>query len=229
MVSVSPLMVVVALALIGVAFWGMTRVPTAFIPNEDQGYLMVNVQLPDGASLERTSRALTQVSEIAKSTPGVENVIAISGISVLDNSASLPSSGLAYVVLADWSVREKAKDQDILSLFRILNEKFGAQLLEAAITIIPPPPIQGIGNAGGFNMIIQVKDGSVDFNKLQNVTNQIVSDAASQIYGAYGVHAVPSDLAADLPRCRPQQGGEARCHCWTGFQRAWRTTSARVT
>ncbi len=180
MVSVSPLMVIVALALICVAFWGMSRVPTAFIPNEDQGYLMVNVQLPDGASLERTSRALTQVTEIAKSTPGVDNVIAISGISVLDNSASLPSSGLAYVVLADWSVREKAKDQDILSLFRILNEKFGAQLLEAAITIIPPPPIQGIGNAGGFNMIIQVKDGSVDFNKLQNVTNQIVSDAASQ-------------------------------------------------
>jgi hydrophobic/amphiphilic exporter-1 (mainly G- bacteria), HAE1 family len=107
-------------------------------------------------------------------------VIAISGISVLDNSASLPSSGLAYVVLTDWSARENAKDQDILSLFRILNEKFGAQLLEAAITIIPPPPIQGIGNAGGFNMIIQVKDGSVDFNKLQNVTNRIVSDAASQ-------------------------------------------------
>ena len=180
MVSVSALMVILALTLIGVAFWGMTRVPTAFIPNEDQGYLMVNVQLPDGASLERTNRVLTQVADIAKATPGVEHVITISGISVLDNSASLPSSGLAYVVLNDWSVREKAKGQDIISLFRSLNDKLGAQILEAAATIIPPPPIQGIGNAGGFTMIIQVKDGSVDFNKLQNVTNRIVSDAASQ-------------------------------------------------
>ena len=180
MVHVSLAMVVVALVLIGVAFWGMTRVPTAFIPNEDQGYLMVNVQLPDGAALGRTDRALAQVSEIAKGTPGVQNVIAISGISVLDNSATLPSAGIAYVVLDDWSVREKAKNQDILSLFRILTQKINAQVLEAEATIIPPPPIQGIGNAGGFTLMTQVKDGSVDLIKLANVTNAIVADAASQ-------------------------------------------------
>ncbi len=180
MVSVSPLMVMVALALIGVAFWGMTRVPTAFIPNEDQGYLMVNVQMPDGASLERTNRALAQVSDIAKATPGVVNVITISGISVLDNNATLPSAGVAYVMLDDWSVREKAKGQDLISLFKTLTAKFDAQLLEAATTVIPPPPIQGIGNAGGFTLIVQVKDGSVDFNKLQNVTNTVIADAAAQ-------------------------------------------------
>ena len=180
MVSVSPLMVMVALALIGVAFWGMTRVPTAFIPNEDQGYLMVNVQMPDGASLERTNRALAQVSDIAKATPGVVNVITISGISVLDNNATLPSAGVAYVMLDDWSVREKAKGQDLISLFKTLTAKFDAQLLEAATTVIPPPPIQGIGNAGGFTLIVQVKDGSVDFNKLQNVTNTFIADAAAQ-------------------------------------------------
>jgi hydrophobic/amphiphilic exporter-1 (mainly G- bacteria), HAE1 family len=180
MVTVSLAMVAVALVLIGIAFWGMTRVPTAFIPNEDQGYLMVNVQLPDGASLGRTDRALAQVSEIVKGTPGVQNVIAISGISVLDNSATLPSAGIAYVVLDDWSVREKAKNQDILSLFRTLTQKLNAQVLEAEATIIPPPPIQGIGNAGGFTMMIQVKDGSVDLNKLANVTNVVVADAASQ-------------------------------------------------
>ena len=158
----------------------MTRVPTAFIPNEDQGYLMVNVQLPDGASLERTNRALAQVSDIAKATPGVVNVITISGISVLDNNATLPSAGVAYVMLDDWSVREKAKGQDLISLFKTLTAKFDAQLLEAATTVIPPPPIQGIGNAGGFTLIVQVKDGSVDFNKLQNVTNTVIADAAAQ-------------------------------------------------
>jgi HAE1 family hydrophobic/amphiphilic exporter-1 len=180
MVNVSPLMVVVALALISVAFWGMTRVPTAFIPNEDQGYLMVNVQLPDGASLERTNRALAQVSDISKATPGVVNVITISGISVLDNNATLPNAGVAYVILDDWSAREKAEGQDLISLFKTLSAKFDAQMPEAATTVIPPPPIQGIGNAGGFNLMIQVKDGTVDFNKLQNVTDTVISDAAAQ-------------------------------------------------
>jgi HAE1 family hydrophobic/amphiphilic exporter-1 len=84
------------------------------------------------------------------------------------------------VVLDDWSVREKAKNQDILSLFRTLTQKLNAQVLEAEATIIPPPPIQGIGNAGGFTLMTQVKDGSVDLIKLANVTNVIVADAASQ-------------------------------------------------
>src|SRR5262249_13562836 len=87
---------------------------------------------------------------------------------------------VAYVVLADWSIREKAQGQDLISLFKSLTAKFDAQVLEAATTVIPPPPIQGIGNAGGFTLIIQVKDGSVDFNKLANVTNTIIADAASQ-------------------------------------------------
>jgi hydrophobic/amphiphilic exporter-1 (mainly G- bacteria), HAE1 family len=180
MVHVSGAMVAVALVLIGLAFWGMTRTPTAFIPIEDQGYLMVNVQLPDGASLERTDRALDNVSKIAKSTPGVDQVITISGISVLDNNATLPSAGLAYVILKNWSEREKAKGQDLLSLFHGLNGALKAQVLDAATTIIPPPPIQGVGNSGGFTLIVEMRDGSGDFRKLQNVANQIVANAQSQ-------------------------------------------------
>jgi HAE1 family hydrophobic/amphiphilic exporter-1 len=180
MVKHSGPMVVISLILIGIAFWGMSRVPTAFIPIEDQGYLMVNVQLPDGASLQRTDAALKKVQNIAKETPGVDQVITISGISVLDNNASLPSGGLAYVMLKDWSVREKAKGQDLLSLYQGLGRALKDQVLEAATTVIPPPPIQGIGNAGGFTLIVELKDGSGDFVKLQNVTNQIVGNAASQ-------------------------------------------------
>jgi HAE1 family hydrophobic/amphiphilic exporter-1 len=180
MVDRSLLMVAIALALIVVAFWGMTRVPTAFIPIEDQGYLMVNVQLPDGASLQRTDRVLQQITKIARDTPGVDTVFSITGVSVLDNNASLPSAGVVYVMLKDWSVREKAKGQDMLSLFRTLSSSLQEQVIDAATTVIPPPPIQGIGNAGGFTMMIELKDGSGDFVKLQNATNQIVSNAASQ-------------------------------------------------
>jgi hydrophobic/amphiphilic exporter-1 (mainly G- bacteria), HAE1 family len=180
MVHISVAMAAVALVLIGIAFWGMTRIPTAFIPIEDQGYLMVNVQLPDGASLQRADRVLEQVSKIAKDTPGVDRVIAISGVSVLDNNASLPSAGLAYMMLKDWSVREKAMGQDMVSLFKNLDAVLKAQVLDAATTIIPPPPIQGIGNSGGFTLMVQLRDGSADFVKLQNVANQVVENAASQ-------------------------------------------------
>jgi hydrophobic/amphiphilic exporter-1 (mainly G- bacteria), HAE1 family len=180
MVGRSGLMVAVAFGLIAVAFWGMTRVPTAFIPIEDQGYLMVNVQLPDGASLQRTDRVLQQVTKIARETPGVEQAFTISGISVLDNSASLPSAGVVYVMLKDWSVREKAKGQDLLSLYRTLADALKAQVLGAATTVIPPPPIQGIGNSGGFTMMIELRDGSGDFGKLQTAANQIVANGASQ-------------------------------------------------
>ena len=88
---------IVALILIGIAGYGLSRVPTGFIPIEDQGYLLVAVQLPDGASLERTQRVLTQVSEIAGKTPGVDQVITIAGISALDKSSSLANAGVAYV------------------------------------------------------------------------------------------------------------------------------------
>ena len=79
-----------------------TRIPTAFLPIEDQGYLIANVQLPDGASLERTQKALERVQQIARKTPGVEQVVTIAGISVLDGSSSLSSAGVAYIILDDW-------------------------------------------------------------------------------------------------------------------------------
>src|ERR1700741_2771450 len=87
---------ILALVLIGISGYGLSRVPTGFIPIEDQGYLLVAVQLPDGAALDRTQNVLGQVSEIAGKVPGVDQVIGIAGISALDNSWSLANAGVAY-------------------------------------------------------------------------------------------------------------------------------------
>ena len=112
-------MVVLALLLVVVAVWGLARVPTAFLPDEDQGYLIVSAQLPDGASKERTDAVMQQISAIAKKMPGVEHVITVSGISVLDNFATLANAGVAFVVLNDWDVRLKQKGQDLRSITQI--------------------------------------------------------------------------------------------------------------
>jgi len=173
MVEHAGLMMLVALAIIGVAVWGLARVPTGFLPIEDQGYILVSVQLPDGASLERTQKAMQQVTEIARQDASVENVIAIAGISVLDNSATLANAGVAYVVLKDWSVRD-----DLRTIFARLAPALDG--VDGRVIVLPPPPIQGIGNAGGFTMQIELRDGSTDFAKLQSITNAIVANAQSQ-------------------------------------------------
>lgn len=177
LVAHSNLSVIFALILIGIGGYGLSRVPTGFIPIEDQGYLLVAVQLPDGAALDRTQRVLQQIGDIAGKTPGVDQVIGISGISALDASSSLANAGVAYLILKEWS--ERGPGQDLRSLFVGLNEKLSA-IPEARILVIPPPPIQGIGNAAGFAMQLQLRDGNADYGKLQAITNAIVANASTQ-------------------------------------------------
>jgi hydrophobic/amphiphilic exporter-1 (mainly G- bacteria), HAE1 family len=174
MVNHAGVMTAIAFIIIAAAGWGLARIPTGFLPIEDQGYLLVAVQLPDGASLERTQAALSEVSTIAHADDAVDHVVTIAGISALDNSAVLANAGVAYVVLKDWSERA-----NLLKLFPRLSKAFDA-VEDAQVLIFPPPPIQGIGNAGGFAMQIELRDGSTDFAKLQSVTSAIVGNAQSQ-------------------------------------------------
>lgn len=171
------LCVILALIVIGASGYGLSRVPTGFIPIEDQGYLLVAAQLPDGAALDRTQEVLKKVSDIASKTPGVDQVISIAGISALDSSSSLANAGVAYLILKEWSAR--GPGQDLRSLFVGLNEKMSV-IPEARILVIPPPPIQGIGNAAGFAMQLQLRDGNADYGKLQAIAGAIVANAQTQ-------------------------------------------------
>jgi HAE1 family hydrophobic/amphiphilic exporter-1 len=109
--------------------------------------------------------------------PGVERVITIAGISALDNSATLANAGVAYIMLKDWS--ERGKGEDLASLYTGLNEKMKA-VNDGSVLVLPPPPIQGIGNAGGFTLQILLRDGSFDLGKLGNSTNAMVQAASTQ-------------------------------------------------
>jgi hydrophobic/amphiphilic exporter-1 (mainly G- bacteria), HAE1 family len=177
MTNHSGLCVILALILICGSGYGLSRIPTGFIPIEDQGYMLVAVQLPDGAALDRTQHVLDQVSDIASKVPGVDQVVTIAGISALDNSSSLANAGVGYLILKEWS--ERGPGQDLRSLFVGLNEKMAA-IPEARILVIPPPPIQGIGNAAGFAMQVQLRDGNADYGKLQAITGAIVANAQTQ-------------------------------------------------
>jgi hydrophobic/amphiphilic exporter-1 (mainly G- bacteria), HAE1 family len=128
---------IVAFAIIAAAGYGLSRIPTGFLPIEDQGYLLATVQLPDGASLERTHAVLEQVSELARKTPGVESALSIAGVSALDNNATLSSAGVVYIILKDWDAR--GKDEQLLPLFTRMTRDFDT-VLGAKVNVLPPPP-----------------------------------------------------------------------------------------
>jgi len=161
----------IGVLLVALSIFGLTRIPTGFIPIEDQGYTLMMVQLPDGASLERTETLLKKLSDQASKIKGIDNVITINGISALDNNASLANAGILYVMFKDWSVR--GKNEDFLSLYLQLK-KIADNTLDAKILVMPPPPIQGLGNAGGFQIQLELQDGSFDYRKLQAATDLLV-------------------------------------------------------
>ena len=187
-------MVILALILMGGGIYGLARLPTGFLPLEDQGYFLVSVQLPDSASLGRTKAVMEKVQSAVSAVPGVQNVVCISGISALDNSASLFSAGVAYVVLKDWSERTSAS-QGLLGMYRALSAAV-APIQQASILVVPPPAIQGIGNSGGFSMQVELRDGSGDFAKLRSLAETIVRDARSQS----GLARLNTTIRAHVPQ-----------------------------
>jgi HAE1 family hydrophobic/amphiphilic exporter-1 len=191
----SLLMVIIALLVAGAGGWGIAMLPTAFIPTEDQGYVVIGVQLPDAASLSRTQAALDEVGRIALATPGVDQTIEISGISVLDNNASLSNAGAVYVILKDWSVRGKGTGADLRSIYMNLTAAL-RKLPDAIGFVLVPPPIQGIGNASGFTMQVESRDGAFDYDKLQRVARTIITDAGTQS----GLQQLNTSFRADVPQ-----------------------------
>ena len=174
MVRHSGQMAVIGLLLIALAGWGLTRIPTGFIPTEDQGYAMVTVQLPDGASLERTEQVMDRLAKICQQNAAIERTIAIGGMSPLDNNASLANAGIIYLMFKDWSKR--GKGEDLLSIYNDLSTQL-AKFQDAKTMVLVPPPIQGLGLSGGFQMQVESANGTYDFARLQAVADEIVSQA----------------------------------------------------
>jgi hydrophobic/amphiphilic exporter-1 (mainly G- bacteria), HAE1 family len=165
------------LLLVAVAIFGLSRIPTGFIPIEDQGYLILNVQLPDGATLGRTEALLDQLNKQVSKLDGVANVIAIDGISLLDNNASLSNAGVLYVIFKDWSLR--GKSENLLALYTQLND-LAQKTLDAKVLVVVPPAIQGLGASGGFQLQVELQDGTFDYRKLQIATDQLIQYANQQ-------------------------------------------------
>jgi HAE1 family hydrophobic/amphiphilic exporter-1 len=179
MVRLSGLMALIALVVAGSALYGLARIPTGFIPIDDQGYLLMAVELPEGATLGRTAATLEQAERIARQIPGIDQVITVAGVSLLDNSANLTNAGAAWIVLKPFAERNPHPDQSLLPIYERLARELAA-LADGRATVLPPPAIQGIGNSGGFQMQLELLGGSFDYRKLEQLSAQVVARAAQE-------------------------------------------------
>ena len=150
---------VVAIAcvlLAGAATYGALRVlPTGFLPDEDQGYFFLNVQLPDAASLNRTQAVVNEVRETLRKQEGVANVITVAGFSLLGGQA--PNAALAIAVLKPWGER-KGADQTAQALIGRVSAQLAA-IPSATVIAFNPPAISGLGASGGFDMRVEALAG----------------------------------------------------------------------
>jgi len=178
--------------LIALTGWWYVRVPTGFLPTEDQGYVMVSVQLPDGASQQRTTEVMRKIDDMLVDMEGIDSWITIGGLSLLDNS-SASNAGTLFISFKPW----KERFEQGLTLERLLGEiqvKL-ATIKEATAFAFPPPSIRGLGVRGGFEM--QVEDRS-DAGRaaLFQAVQQIVQDARTQS----GLYQVNSMFRAGVPQ-----------------------------
>jgi HAE1 family hydrophobic/amphiphilic exporter-1 len=151
--------VVLLAAIAALAILLGSRLPSAFLPEEDQGYAYVVAQLPFAASLERTDANCQKVEAILKNTPGVKYYTTVEGFSLL-SQVQATYNAFFFVTLQPWSERTKA-DQQIASISAHLNREL-AKLPEATATSFSPPSIPGVGTSGGFTLILEDRSGKQD-------------------------------------------------------------------
>src|SRR5215831_12109523 len=133
------------------------RLPSGFLPNEDQGYFFLNVQLPDASSLLRTDAVCQKVEKLLSETKGVKYITTVAGYSLLAG-ASAPYTAFYFIALDPWDER---KGQEMLasSIVRRLNGELRSKILEASVIAFEPPAIQGLGTGGGFSFWLQDRSG----------------------------------------------------------------------
>ncbi len=175
--------------ILGVVGWLYARLPSSFLPNEDQGYLITNVQLPAGASTSRTLAVLDKVDAYFAKQPGVQHTISVAGFSFSGNGQN---AGLVFVPLKDWS--ERGADQ---SASAIAGKAFGALsgIADAIIFPLSPPPIRELGNATGITARLQDRSG---------LGHDALIAARNQLMGMAGKSAVLNSLRPEGLEDAPQ-------------------------
>jgi multidrug efflux pump len=160
----SAIVLIIYVGLIALTGFGFTRIPSGFIPSQDQGLLVMNIQLPDSASLERTAAVDAAAEKIVLETPGVAHTVGIPGTSFVQNVNS-SNFGSMFVVLKPFAER-RGRGLAADAIAAQLRRRFQKEIPEARISVFGRPSVPGLGNAGGFKLMVE-SIGDVNFTRLQ--------------------------------------------------------------
>jgi multidrug efflux pump len=181
--------------LLALTYYQFRSTPKGFIPAQDMGYLMVNVQLPDSASTERTDRVMRKIERIALESPGIKHVTGIAGQSFVLNAAG-SNFGSLFVNLKPYPERrDPSLSSDAIAAG--LRQRFGKEIHEAQVAVFGPPPVRGVGRAGGFALMIEDR-GDVGLTELQHQTENLVRRGNKEP-GLVGMFSV---FRANVPQLR---------------------------
>lgn len=192
--------------LIGLTVFGFNTVPMGYIPPQDKQYLIGFAQLPDASSLDRTEDVIRRMSDIVMKQPGVLNAVAFPGLSI-NGFTNSSSAGIVFVTLKPFSERD-SEDLSAEAIARALNGQFGV-IKDAFVMVLPPPPILGLGTAGGFKL--QVEDvadlgDEALYETVQAITGKAYqTPALAGIFSGYQIN-VPQ-LFVDIDRTKAKQLG----------------------
>jgi multidrug efflux pump len=178
------LLVLLIYGALGVlTYWVFKQAPTGFVPQQDQGRLIVSVQLPDSASLERTQAALAQVEKITRATPGVAHTVTISGLSFVQ-SANSSNFASMFVVLDPFEQRRSPDLRDTAIMAR-LRAAWAREVKEAVVVAFGAPPIPGLSVASGFKLMVEDR-GGLGLDALERQTDSLI-DKLRRLPGLTGV------------------------------------------
>ncbi len=192
LLRMSAIVLVVYGGLMGLTYWGLVTTPKGFIPQQDMGYLMCSVQLPDASSKERTEAVMQRLVDIACKTPGVKHVTGVTGQSFVLNAFG-SSFGSMFVNLSDYADRrDESRSANMIA--NHLRQEFG-KIEEAQVAVFGPPPVRGVGRAGGFTLMVEDR-GDVGPKVLQTETENLVR-AGNETPGLVGLFTM---FRANVPQ-----------------------------
>jgi multidrug efflux pump len=217
-VRLSAIVLLVYVGLIGLTGVEFARVPSGFVPIQDKGYLVVNIQLPDSASLERTVEVTAAVEKIALETPGVAHTVAVPGLSFVLNANS-SNYGNMFVILKPFDERRDPLQSGEAIIGR-LRERVKREVPDGRVLVFGAPAVRGLGNAGGFKLMVQAT-GDVDFDVLQARADNLARRGNQQpgLVGLFnGFRAGTPQLYADIDRTKVRTMGVALTDVFDALQ-----------
>jgi len=166
--------VIPSIGLLALTGWMIAERPKAFIPTEDQGYVIVSIQAPDGTSREATSRFVLKAEEIARKLEGVEHTVTLDGLNLI-SSTNQSNNGVVFATLENWSKR-RSPELRANALVDKLQKELSKEIRGARCMVLQPPPIRGLSQTGGFELMIEDRDGK-GVEALARVVDQFQNEA----------------------------------------------------